>query len=143
MPSVQATPAAVETIERLRRKHGSLVFHQSGGCCDGSAAMCLRADELPPGPNDVELGKIGGAPFLIDRDQHQRWGRPEFVIDVAPGAATSFSLEGAEGVHFVSGTKAIDNGEGDRSGASSSPTIGPSAAAAPANLADGGSQSPQ
>jgi uncharacterized protein (DUF779 family) len=104
MPSVQATPAAVEMIERLREKHGPIVFHQSGGCCDGSAAMCLGADELPPGPNDVELGQIAGVPFLIDRDQYERWGRPDFLIDVAPGGSDSFSLEGPEGVHFVSRT---------------------------------------
>ncbi len=67
-PSVTATPAAVETIERLREKHGSIVFHPSGGCGDGTAALCLRADELPPGPNDVELGEIGGVPFLIDAE---------------------------------------------------------------------------
>ncbi|MFI5027625.1 MAG: DUF779 domain-containing protein [Solirubrobacterales bacterium] len=102
MSNVTATPAAVETIERLREKHGPIVFHQSGGCCDGSAAMCLTASELPPGPNDLQLGEIGGAPFLIDRDQFERWGSPEFLIDVAPGAAESFSLEGPEGVHFVS-----------------------------------------
>jgi uncharacterized protein len=104
MASVQATPAAVETIERLREKHGSIVFHQSGGCCDGSAAMCLGAEELPPGPNDVELGRIGGVPFLIDADQYERWGRPEFLIDVAPGGSDSFSLEGPLGVHFVTRT---------------------------------------
>lgn len=56
-PSVTATPAAVETIERLREKHGSIVFHQSGGSCDGSAAMCLRADELPPGGTTSSLGR--------------------------------------------------------------------------------------
>ena len=94
----------METIERLRAKHGPIVFHQSGGCCDGSAAMCLTAAELPPGPNDVQLGTIADAPFLIDREQHERWGHPNFVIDVAPGAAESFSLEGADGVHFVSRT---------------------------------------
>jgi len=101
MPAVRGTSAAVETIERLRDKHGPIVFHQSGGCCEGSCAMCLTESELPPGPNDVELGKIAGAPFLIDREQHERWGRPDFVIDVAPGASDSFSLEGAEGMHFV------------------------------------------
>jgi uncharacterized protein len=106
--SVTATPAAVETIERLREKHGSIVFHQSGGCCDGSAAMCLRADELPPGPNDIELGEIGGAPFLIDAEQYERWGKPEFVIDVAAGAADSFSLEGPLGVHFVSNSSVCE-----------------------------------
>lgn len=101
MPAVSATATAVETIERLRDKHGPIVFHQSGGCCEGSCAMCLTEAELPPGPNDVELGKIAGARFLIDREQHERWGRPEFLIDVAPGASDSFSLEGSEGVHFV------------------------------------------
>lgn len=101
MPAVSATATAVETIERLRDKHGPIVFHQSGGCCEGSCAMCLTESELPPGPNDVELGKIAGARFLIDREQHERWGRPEFLIDVAPGASDSFSLEGSEGVHFV------------------------------------------
>ena len=102
MVRVSATPEAEKTIEALRSKHGSIVFHQSGGCCSGSAAMCLRADELPPGPNDLELGTIAGVPFLIDREQDERWGNPSFVIDVAPGAADSFSLEGPEGLHFVS-----------------------------------------
>ena len=66
--------------------------------------MCLTAAELPPGPNDVQLGTIADAPFVIDRERHERWGHPDFVIDVAPGAAESFSLEGADGVHFVSRT---------------------------------------
>lgn len=103
---VTATPEALETIERLRAAHGPLAFHQSGGCCDGTAPMCLRADELPPGPGDVQLGEIGGAPFYIDGDQHRRWGNPTFVIDVAAGAAGGFSLEGPEGVHFLTRTAA-------------------------------------
>jgi uncharacterized protein (DUF779 family) len=98
---VAATRQAVETIERLRKRHGSIVFHQSGGCCSGSSPMCLRADELPPGPDDVELGEVGGVPVLIDRDLYERWGSPEFRIDVAEGAADSLSLEGSDGLHFV------------------------------------------
>jgi uncharacterized protein len=101
---VTATPEALDVIERLRAVRGPLAFHQSGGCCDGSAAMCFLDGELPPGPGDLELGRIGGAPFYIDADQYERWGRPEFVIDVAPGAADSFSLEGSLGVHFVTRT---------------------------------------
>lgn len=101
MPRVSATPEAAKTIERLRRQHGSIVFHQSGGCCSGSSPMCLRADELPPGPNDIELGEVAGVPVLIDRDLYDRWGSPEFRIDVAAGAADSLSLEGSDGVHFV------------------------------------------
>lgn len=101
MPRVSATPDAVETIERLRQRHGSIVFHQSGGCCSGSSPMCLRADELPPGPNDVELGEVAGVPVLIDRDLYTRWGSPDFRIDVAAGAADSLSLEGSDDLHFV------------------------------------------
>lgn len=101
MATVTPTAAAVRTIERLQSLHGSIVLHLSGGCCEGSAAMCIHESELPPGPNDVELGRVADVPFLIDRDQYERWGRPEFVLDVAPGASDSFSLEGPEGVHFV------------------------------------------
>lgn len=102
MAAVSATVEAKAVIERLARKHGPLVFFQSGGCCDGSAAICLLEGELPMGPHDLELGRLAGAPFYVDGDQHERWGRPEFVIDVSPGAAEGFSLEGLEGVHFVS-----------------------------------------
>jgi uncharacterized protein (DUF779 family) len=98
---VSATPEALDVLQRLRAAHGPLVLHQSGGCCEGSAPMCLRADELPPGPRDVVLGDLGGVPFAIDDDQDRRWNRPSFVLDVAPGAADGFSLEGLEGVHFV------------------------------------------
>lgn len=101
MPRVSATPEAAKAIELLRARHGSIVFHQSGGCCSGSCPMCLRADELPPGPNDLELGEVAGVPVLIDRDLYARWGSPDFRIDVAAGAADSFSLEGSDGLHFV------------------------------------------
>jgi uncharacterized protein len=99
--SVTATPAAVEMIERLSDEHGPLAFHQSGGCCEGSAPICLKDGELPQGPNDLLLGAIGGAPFYIDADQYERWQRPRFEIDVAPGAADGFSLEALERVHFL------------------------------------------
>jgi uncharacterized protein (DUF779 family) len=107
MPSerVSATPQAAATIQALTERHGPLVFHQSGGCCDGSSPMCLLADELPPGPGDVLLGRVAGTPFYADADQDRRWGHPVIVVDVAPGAATSLSLEGALDVHFVARTK--------------------------------------
>ena len=99
---VSATPEALEVIERLRAMYGQLAFFQSCGCCDGSAPMCLRDGELPPGPGDILLGEVGGMPFYVDAEQYERWRRPAFVIDVAAGPAESFSLEGLEGVHFVS-----------------------------------------
>jgi len=103
-PTVAATPGALEVIRRLEIAHGPLAFFQSGGCCDGSSAICLKDGELPAAPHDVRLGEIGGAPFYIDSDQYERWGTPRFLIDVSPGAAEGFSLEGFEGVHFVSRT---------------------------------------
>jgi uncharacterized protein len=103
-PPVGATPAALEVIHRLEAAHGRLAFFQSGGCCDGSSAICLKDGELPVALHDVRLGEIGGAPFYIDKDQYERWGTPRFLIDVAPGAAEGFSLEGLEGVHFISRT---------------------------------------
>ncbi|MFT3863359.1 MAG: DUF779 domain-containing protein [Solirubrobacterales bacterium] len=101
MARVEATPAAVETIGRLREKHGPIVIHQSAGCCAGSAPMCLTIDELPPGAGDVQLGEVGGVPFVIDADLHRRLGSPDFLFDVAAGREDTFSLEGAEGVHFT------------------------------------------
>ncbi len=98
---VTATPRAIDMIRELAVAHGPLVFHQSGGCCDGSSPMCLMASELPPGPSDICIGEVDGAPFYIDADQDRRWRHPTFLLDVAPGAATSLSLEGARDVHFV------------------------------------------
>ena len=101
---VTATPAALEAIARLRAAHGPLAFHQSGGCCDGSSPMCLRADELPPGSGDVEIGAIGGVPFYVDAEQDRRLRNPRVEVDIAPGAGDSFSLEGSDGLHFVATT---------------------------------------
>ncbi len=109
--AVVATPAALEVIHHLEGAHGPVMFFQSGGCCDGSSPICLKDGELPPGPHDLRLGEIGGAPFYIDRDQYERWRRPQFLIDVSSGAAEGFSLEGLEGVHFV--TRTQENQEAD------------------------------
>jgi uncharacterized protein len=98
---VRATPEALELIGRLREKHGEIAFFQSGGCDDGSTAMCLSRVELLPSDDDVKLGEIGGAPFYADREQYEGWGEPTLLIDVSPGPASSFSLEGLEEVHFV------------------------------------------
>lgn len=98
---VSATEAARELIARLVAREGSLIFVQSGGCCEGSSPICLREGDLLLGPNDLLLGEIAGCPFYIDREQYERWQRPQFLIDVAPGESDTFSLEGPEGLHFV------------------------------------------
>ena len=88
-------------LERLRARHGDLIIHLSGGCCDGSSPMCLRAGDLPASPHDVHLGAVDGVPVVIDEDQDRRWQRPEFDLDVAPGEAGGFSLEALEQLHFT------------------------------------------
>lgn len=99
--TVIVTDAARELIASLVARHGSLIFMQSGGCCEGSSPMCLREGELLLGPNDLLIGEIAGCPFYIDKEQYERWRSPHFQIDVAPGESDTFSLEGPDGVHFV------------------------------------------
>jgi uncharacterized protein (DUF779 family) len=98
---VTATPAALDLLERLRARHGELIVHVSGGCCDGSSPMCLRAADLPASPHDEQLGILAGVPVVIDGDQNRRWRNPGFHLAVAPGAAGGFSLEALEDVHFT------------------------------------------
>jgi len=87
-------------VKRLVGEHGPVAIYQSGGCCDGSLPLCLLADELGQGPNDVLLGEVEGVPFYIDAEQYQRWGEPEFLLDVADGAPEGFSL-GLPDAHFI------------------------------------------
>jgi len=100
-PQVIATPAALALIDELRAEHGPLLFHQSGGCCDGSSPMCYPQDEFMLGDNDVLLGKIGGAPFYIGKPQFEYWKHTQLVIDVVPGRGGMFSLENGRGVRFL------------------------------------------
>lgn len=107
--AVQATPAALEVLRRLGAAHGPLMLFQSGGCCDGTAPICLKADDMPLSPHDACLGEVAGAPVYIDGELYERWGRPRFLIDVSPGAAEGFSLESLEDVHFVTRTPGPDS----------------------------------
>ena len=102
--TVSATDAARDLIVRLKTRYGSLIFMQSGGCCDGSSPMCLQKGDLLLGPNDLLLGEIEECPFYIDREQYERWRRPAFLLDVSPGDGDTFSLEGLEGMHFIART---------------------------------------
>ena len=98
---VEATPAALELIERLRQRYGPIMFHQSGGCCDGSSPMCYPAGDFPLGNADVKLGSIGGAPFYMSESQFAYWQHTKLIIDVVPGRGGMFSLENGEGVRFL------------------------------------------
>jgi len=98
---VLATDAALQLIERLRAKHGDLMFHQSGGCCDGSSPMCYPLGEFLVGEQDVLLGEIGGCPFYMGKAQYEYWKHTQLIIDVVTGRGGMFSLEGPEGVRFL------------------------------------------
>jgi uncharacterized protein len=98
---VSATPRALELIGELAARHGALLFHQSGGCCDGSAPMCLPRGELLIGDQDVLLGEIGGQPFYIGAAQFEYWQHTHLIIDVVDGRGGMFSLEGPLGLRFL------------------------------------------
>jgi uncharacterized protein (DUF779 family) len=97
---VIATEAALELIELLKQKHGELMFHQSGGCCDNSAANCFLPGEITIGAGDEYLGDIGGVPFYIGKAQYEYWKHTQLIIDVIEGTGGTFSLEGPEGKAF-------------------------------------------
>jgi uncharacterized protein (DUF779 family) len=98
---VIATPAALELVAFLQKKHGTVMFHQSGGCCDNSAANCYLPGEITMGAGDVLLGKIGDAEFYISTTQYATWKHTQLIIDVLDGhGGGTFSLEGPEGKAF-------------------------------------------
>ena len=94
---VKATPAALELIKSLQDEHGEILFHQSGGCCDGSAPMCYPTHDYMVGDRDVRLGPIGGAQVYINRDQFEYWKHTQLIIDVVPGRGGMFSLDNGRG----------------------------------------------
>ncbi|MCP3708126.1 DUF779 domain-containing protein [Paraburkholderia sp. CNPSo 3274] len=108
---VTATPAALALIEQLAREHGSLLFHQSGGCCDGSAPMCFSAGEFMVGNADVQLGEIGGMPFYMTEVQFEYWQHTQLIIDAVPGNGGMFSLERPTGLRFLTRSRLYDDEE--------------------------------
>ena len=104
---VDVTPAAAEMMRRLREQHGPLMFHQSGGCCDGSSPTCFPDGEFRTGQSDVLLEslKIEGIPepitFWMSAAQFELWRHTHLTVDVVPGRGAGFSLEAPEGVRFL------------------------------------------
>ena len=108
---VCATEAALELIDELRRRYGDLMFHQSGGCCDGSSPMCYPRGEFIVGDRDVLLGQIGGQPFYIGAAQYETWKHTQLIIDVVAGRGGMFSLEGPLGRRFLTRSRLFDESE--------------------------------
>lgn len=101
MSRVAITEKAVELIEKLRQANGELMFHQSGGCCDGSAPMCYPKGEFKVGARDVLLGAVAGCDFYMSASQFEYWQHTHLTVDVVPGRGSGFSLEAPEGVRFI------------------------------------------
>jgi hypothetical protein len=110
-PRVIATDAALALIAALVARHGPVMFHQLGGCCDGSAPMCFPQGEFKLGARDVLLGEVGGAPFWIGGDQFERWAHTQLVLDVVPGRGAGFSLEAPGGVRFLTRSRVFGEDE--------------------------------
>ena len=108
---VVATDAALALIERLAARHGPLMFHQSGGCCDGSSPMCYPAREFKVGQRDVHLGEVDGVPVYIGALQYEAWRHTQLLIDVVPGRGGGFSLEAPLGVRFLTRSRVFDPSE--------------------------------
>ncbi len=97
---VVATPEALALIEEMKALHGEILFHQSGGCCDNSAANCYLPTDLTIGPYDVKLGEVGGVPMYIGKLQYEYWKHTQLILDVVEGTGGTFSLEGNTGKAF-------------------------------------------
>ena len=110
---VVATDAALALIKELEGRHGKLMFHQSGGCCDGSAPMCFPLGDFITGDSDVCLGEIGGVPFYMSESQFAYWSHTQLIIDVVPGRGGMFSLEGPTGRRFLTRSRFYEDAEWD------------------------------
>ncbi|MFM0033812.1 DUF779 domain-containing protein [Paraburkholderia strydomiana] len=108
---VIATPAAVELIDKLRAEHGEVLFHQSGGCCDGSAPMMFPRHEFMVGGSDVKLGTIADVPFYMSESQFEYWQHTQLIIDVVPGNGGMFSLERPSGMRFLTRSRLFEDDE--------------------------------
>ncbi len=98
---ISATEEALELIQELEERYGPLMFHQSGGCCDGSAPMCFERGDFKIGESDVLLGAIHKQPFYMSKDQYEYWKHTHLTLDVTPGRGSSFSLEIPTGKRFI------------------------------------------
>ncbi|MFN7010447.1 MAG: DUF779 domain-containing protein [Allorhizobium sp.] len=111
VPRVIATPAALDFIREIRADHPDILFHQSGGCCDGSSPMCYPASEYRVGETDVKLGEIGGVPVYISGSQYAVWKHTQLIIDVVPGRGGMFSLDNGRERRFLTRSRLFSGGD--------------------------------
>jgi len=108
---VMATPAAIEFLNEIRGEHPDILFHQSGGCCDGSSPMCYPANEYRVGERDVCLGQVDGVPVYISEGQFEAWKHTQLIIDVVPGRGGMFSLDNGRERRFLTRSRVFSEDE--------------------------------
>ncbi len=108
---VKATDAALELINEIKNDYPQILFHQSGGCCDGSSPMCYPADDYRVGSNDVKLGEIGDVPFYISESQFDVWKHTQLILDVVPGRGGMFSLDNGREKRFLTRSRMFEDNE--------------------------------
>lgn len=108
---VKATDAALELINEIKKDYPQILFHQSGGCCDGSSPMCYPADDYRVGSNDVKLGEIDNVPFYISESQFDVWKHTQLILDVVPGRGGMFSLDNGREKRFLTRSRMFEDNE--------------------------------
>ncbi|HEX7710771.1 MAG TPA: DUF779 domain-containing protein [Sphingomonadaceae bacterium] len=108
---VVATAAALELIGEIRTDHPDIIFHQSGGCCDGSSPMCYPASDFRIGERDVKLGEVAGVPVYISGPQFEAWRHTQLILDVVPGRGGMFSLDNGRERRFLSRGRVFSEAE--------------------------------
>ena len=122
---VSITPAAADWVARLREQHGQLMFHQSGGCCDGSSPMCYPQGEFRVGSRDVFLGAVADCPFFISGPQFEYWRHTHLTVDAVAGRGSGFSVEAPEGIRFLIRSRLFTEAEWQALEAEDDPPRGP------------------
>ena len=123
---VTSTDAANALIAKLAAQHGPLLFHQSGGCCDGSSPMCYPRDDFKVGQADVYLGEVASTPFYMSASQYEYWKHTHLTVDVVPGRGSGFSVEAPEGMRFLIRSRIFGDEEYAQLLAEGTPLRGPS-----------------
>ncbi|MFE0503035.1 DUF779 domain-containing protein [Peribacillus butanolivorans] len=108
---VIATDEALTLIESIKKIHGSIMFYQSGGCCDGSAPMCYNEGDFLLGDSDILLGSIGDIPFYMHKSQYDYWKHTQLIIDATEGRGPEFSLDSVEDKHFITRSRVFTDEE--------------------------------